>query len=170
MSESGLTTAEGFEALYVEYAAVLRCIATRRYGIPDDEAEAIVQDIFADYLQRRSCIHDERRWLMGAVRNGSKHYLRSRCRERPLLPEHDEHADPAARDRSDRWVTRLTLAAVLARLGSKCRQTLRLYYLHDRPTDEIARELDTSTDYVRHLLMTCRKRVRELFFSMTRPR
>lgn len=168
--ESDLPAAEGFEALYTEYAVLLRCIASRRYGIPDDEAESIVQDIFADYLQRRSYIHDERRWLIGAVKNGSKHYLRSRKRERPLLPEHDEHVDAAAHDRTDRWMTRITLAAVLARLGSKCRETLRMYYLDDDETEDIARYFDTSADYVRHLLVTCRKRVRELFFNMTRPR
>ena len=168
--ESGVPTAEAFEVLYSEYAILLRNIATHRYGIPPDEAEAIVHDIFASYLQRRAYVHDERRWLIGAVKNGSKHYLRSRNRECPLLAEHDEHADAAAGERTERWMTRLTVAAVLARLGTKCRDTLRMYYLGDHQADAIAHRLDTSADYVRHLLVTCRKRVRELFLEMTRPK
>jgi RNA polymerase sigma factor (sigma-70 family) len=168
--QSGVTATEAFETLYTEYALLLRNIATRRYGIPCDEAEAIVHDIFASYLERRAWIRDERRWLAGAVKNASKYYLRCRRRESPLLAEHDEKADLAAGDRAEQWLTRLTLAAVLARLGTKCREALRMYYLRGHATDDIAHHLDTSADYVRHLLMTCRKRVRDLFFEMTRPK
>jgi hypothetical protein len=59
-------------------------------------------------------------------------YLRRRKREEPLLPEHDQKPDQAAEEKAERWMVNMTVAAVMARLGEKCRETLRRYYLPER--------------------------------------
>jgi RNA polymerase sigma factor (sigma-70 family) len=164
--ESG--SAEGaFESLYTEYGLLLRTIAIRRYHVPPDDAEALVHDIFAAYLQRRICVRDVKPWLLGAIGNASSNYIRKRQREAELLPEHEEAVDSSAEESLDQWMRRLTMAAVLARLGTKCRETLRRYYLQEEPKEQIATHLATSPAYVLQLLVTCRKRAQELFRSLS---
>lgn len=158
--------ASEFEALYTEYGVLLRSIAIRRYNIPPDDAEALVHDIFTAYLQRREHVRELKGWLIGAIGNASKDYLRRRKWEEPLLPEHDEKPDQAAEEKAERWMLNMTVATVMARLGEKCRETLRRYYFHEESKESIARELATSPGYVLQLLVSCRRRVRELYDAM----
>jgi RNA polymerase sigma factor (sigma-70 family) len=157
------STEAAFESLYTEYGYLLRTIAIRRYHIPPDDAEALVHDIFADYFQRHTYVRDVKGWLLGAIGNASSNYLRKRKPEAALLPEHEEAIDTAAEDALDASMRRLTIAAVLAKLGDKCRETLRRYYLQEQPKEHIAAELDTSPGYVLQLLVTCRRRAQEVF-------
>ena len=162
--------ANEFEALYTEYGVLLRSIAMRRYNIPPDDAEALVHDIFMAYLQRREHIRELKGWLIGAVGNASKDYLRKRKREEPLLPEHDDKPDQAAEEQADRWMMNMTVATVVARLGEKCRETIRRYYFHEESKESIAEQMSTSPGYVLQLLVTCRRRVREIYDSMRSPK
>jgi RNA polymerase sigma factor (sigma-70 family) len=168
--ESRPTDVNEFEALYTEYGVLLRSIAIRRYNIPPDDAEALVHDIFTAYLQRQAHVRELKPWLMGAIGNASKDYLRRRKREEPLLPEHDQTADQAAEQKAERWMVNMTVATVIARLGEKCRETLRRYYFHEESKESIAKELATSPGYVLQLLVSCRKRVRELYDTMRSPK
>jgi RNA polymerase sigma factor (sigma-70 family) len=158
--------AQEFEALYTEYGVLLRSIAIRRYSIPPDDAEALVHDIFTAYLQRRTYVRDLKPWLIGAIGNASKDYLRRRRREEPLLPEHESIPDPGAEEHTERWIVGMTAATVIARLGEKCRETLRSYYFDEESKESIAHRLATSPGYVLQLLVSCRRRVRALYDSM----
>jgi RNA polymerase sigma factor (sigma-70 family) len=163
--ESGST--DPFESLYTEYGLLLRTIAMRRYHVPPDDAEALVHDIFAAYLERRGYVRDVKGWLIGAIGNASKNYIRKRKPECELLPEHEEAMDLAAEARVEHWMRRLTIAAILARLGEKCRETLRRYYLREETKERIAEHLATSPAYVLQLLVTCRKRAQEILRNLS---
>lgn len=166
VSQDSSSTDGAFESLYTEYGLLLRTIAMRRYHIPPDDAEALVHDIFAAYLQRRAYVRDAKSWLIGAIGNASSNYIRKRKPEAELLPEHEEAIDASAEESLERWMRRLTIVAVLARLGTKCRETLRRYYLHEEPKERIAAHLATSPAYVLQLLVTCRKRAQEMLRSL----
>jgi RNA polymerase sigma factor (sigma-70 family) len=153
---------DAFEALYAEYGLLLRSIAMRRYGIPPDDAEALVHDTFVAYLQRHTKINELKPWLMGAVSNGCKHYWRDRKRESPLPDDYKEMADPAAEKMADDWAWRITVARLVARLGEQCRETLKRYYWRDESKETIAATLSLSPGYVLHLLSSCRQRIREM--------
>jgi RNA polymerase sigma factor (sigma-70 family) len=168
--DSHPTDAQAFEALYTEYGVLLRSIAMRRYNVPPDDAEALVHDIFTAYLQRRTYVRDLKPWLMGAIGNASKDYLRRRRREEPLLPEHEEIADRGAEEHAERWIVNMTAATVIARLGEKCRETLRSYYFREESKESIAHRLATSPAYILQLLVSCRRRVRALYDSMRSER
>lgn len=156
------STGEAFESLYEEHGLLLRTIAMRRYHIPPDDAEALVHDIFAAYLERREHVRDAKGWLTGAIKFASLNYLRKRKPESPLLAEHEETPDAAAEARFEQWLRRSTIASVLARLGSRCRETLRGYYLREESKERIAEQLETSPGNVLQLLVTCRRRAQEL--------
>jgi RNA polymerase sigma factor (sigma-70 family) len=164
--ESG-STEDAFESLYVEYGLLLRTIAMRRYHVPPDDAEALVHDIFMAYLERRAYVRNAKGWLIGAIGNASSNYVRKRMPEAQLLPEHEEAVDQAAEASLERWMRRLTIAAILARLGTKCRETLRRYYLSEESKERIASHLETSPAYVLQLLVSCRKRAQEMLRSLS---
>ncbi|HEY0372992.1 MAG TPA: sigma-70 family RNA polymerase sigma factor [Thermoanaerobaculia bacterium] len=167
VSQNSGAAEDRFESLYTEHGLLLRTIAVRRYRIPPDDAEALVHDIFASYLQRSAYVRDVKGWLVGAIGNASSNYLRKRRPETELLPEHEEATDAAAEDSLDRALRRLTIASVLARLGTKCRETLRRYYLQEQPKERIAEELATSPAYILQLLVTCRKRAQQVLRSLS---
>jgi RNA polymerase sigma factor (sigma-70 family) len=156
-----------FEELYREYGLLLRSIAMRRYGIPPDDAEALTHDTFVAYLQRHTKINDLKPWLMGAVCNASKHYWRDRKREAPLPDNYEEPMDTGSDCGADSWAWRITVAGLVARLGTQCRETLRRYYWGDESKETIAATLSLSPGYVLHLLSSCRQRIREM---LGRPR
>lgn len=157
------STGEAFESLYNEYGLLLRTIAMRRHHVPPDDAEALVHDIFAAYLEHRAHVRDARGWLTGAIKNASLNYWRKRQPESQLLPEHEESPDEAAEERFEQWLRRSTIASIFARLGTRCRETLRGYYLREESKERIAEQLDTSPGNVLQLLVTCRRRAQELF-------
>ena len=150
------------ESLYAEFGLLLRTIAMRRYHIPPDDAEALVHDVFVAYLQRGAYVRDVKGWLAGAVGNAAKNYLRKRRPETELLPEHEDAVDTDAEQRLETWMRRTTVASVLARLGERCRETLRRYYLCEETKERIAERLDTSPANVLQLLVTCRRRAHEI--------
>lgn len=163
--ESGAT--DRFESLYTEYGLLLRTIAMRRYHVPPDDAEALVHDIFAAYLERSAYVRDAKGWLIGAIGNASSNYVRKRMPEAQLLPEHEEAIDGEAEERIEGWMRHVTVTAMLSRLGDKCRETLRRYYLREESKEAIAEHLDTSPAYVLQLLVTCRKRAHEILRSLS---
>jgi RNA polymerase sigma factor (sigma-70 family) len=164
--ESGGT--DRFESLYTEYGLLLRTIAMRRYHVPPDDAEALVHDIFAAYLERSGYVRDVKGWLIGAIGNASSNYIRKRRPEARLLPEHEEAVDCGTEERIEGWMRHATVTAMLSRLGDKCRETLRRYYLREESKEAIAEHLDTSPAYVLQLLVTCRKRAQEILLSLSR--
>jgi RNA polymerase sigma factor (sigma-70 family) len=150
-----------FEALYLQYGVLLRTIAIRRYHVPPDDAEALVHDTFIAYLERHTVIRELKPWLMGAVGNSCKHYWRDRKREAPM-PETMDETPAGTADEADEWAWRISVGAAVARLGEKCRETLRGYYWREESNERIAASLSTSPGYVRQLLVSCRRRVKEL--------
>lgn len=152
---------EPFEVLYAQYGVLLRGIAMRRYNVPPDDAEALVHDTFIAYLERQTSIREVKGWLVGTVRFKCTHYWRDRKREAPLLPEHEETADPAAETGIRAALERLTIATALSRLGERCRETIRRFYWQEQSMDDIAASFATSQNNVKQILFTCRRRIRE---------
>jgi RNA polymerase sigma factor (sigma-70 family) len=158
------------DVLYREHAPLLRANARRRFSIPEEDIGALVHDVFVSFLERQPQVDDVRAFLLGAINNACKHYWRKRQHETPLLPEHEDTADSSTQDELERWALVLSLGATLARLGTKCRETLRRYYLREEKAEAIATHLDTTIAYIFQLLSTCRKRAREIFRDLTEPR
>ena len=168
--QTDVSTAHPLEVLYREHEGLLRSIAQFRYRIPQCDAEALVHDIFASFLERQPEAYDVKAFLIGSINNACRHYWRKRQYEEPLLPHHELTPSDDEAAKLERWALRLSLGATLARLGGKCSETLRRYYLRDESAESIAQELDTSPAYIWQLLSSCRKRARQIYSSITRSR
>src|SRR3954447_21017113 len=65
--QSEFSTAHPLDALYREYESLLRAIARHRFRIPDCDAEALVHDIFASFLERQPDAYDIKAFLIGSI-------------------------------------------------------------------------------------------------------
>jgi RNA polymerase sigma factor (sigma-70 family) len=157
------------EELYVEHAFLLRRIAVRKFAIPDCEAETLVHDVFVEYLVRtRDVHHNIRSYLIAAICNASRNYWRAKqTREKYLTAE---ISVPVEDDVLEGLSLRMMIGATLARLGTRCREVLRRYYLEDEDTASIAGALDTTPSNVNYLMHVCRKKARRIYEEIGKAR
>jgi DNA-directed RNA polymerase specialized sigma24 family protein len=153
--------------LYLEYAPILRRIGSRKFDIPLADVDALVHDVFATYLTNPATVRDPRSYLVGGICNAAREYWRERRREVSL----DEGEDAAIPEGIfDGLSERLTVAATVARLRSRCRDLLRRRYFEDEATEAIAAAFDTTPRNVLYLLHICRARARKIYEALTRVR
>ncbi len=64
------------DALYREHRQSLLSIATRRLGVPQDEAEELLHDVFVSLMRRWRPVRDVPRWLVGAICQACRYRIR----------------------------------------------------------------------------------------------
>lgn len=175
MTETRAHTASSAAAagqLYLDYAPLLRRVAVRKFNVPPADAEALVHDVFINYLvtPRRVMDRHLRAYLVASICNASRNYWRSRHTEARVFADgacdvsdaasHDEVLENLARN--------LTVASTLAKLGPRCRELLKRYYLHGETTPAVAAAMNTTASNVNYLMHVCRKRARAIYEQLTR--
>ncbi|HEY4642145.1 MAG TPA: sigma-70 family RNA polymerase sigma factor [Thermoanaerobaculia bacterium] len=164
------------EYLYLEMAPILQRIAAFTFHVPDEDAATLVHDVFITYLaNRRGVRSDPRAYLVGGIRNASRKYWRTRHSDRRVFTDDEVRAAEEARgvrtvDFSEGLSLNMVVAAVLARLGNRCKEALRRYYLEGEDTAEIAQALDTTPANVNYIMFNCRKHARQIYESITQVR
>ena len=157
-----------FEELYLQIAPLLRVLAHRRFRVPREDAGALVNDVFINYLRDPAQVRDARQYLVGATCNASRAYWRRQTahdgRFAPLDAPHGSE-DPTF----ESLAVTLAVGTMLTQLGTNCRDVLRRAYVDDQPAAVIAEELDTTAGAIRVRLHKCRKRAQKIFCSITRP-
>lgn len=165
-------TAAAAGRLYLEYAPLLRRVAVRKFAIPPAEAEALVHDVFINYLvtPRRVTDRHLRAYLVASICNASRNYWRSRHTEaRVFAPGACDVSRAASLDDLAEGLARnLTVASTLAKLGARCRELLSRYYLRGETTPAVAAAMNTTASNVNYLMHVCRKRARAIYEQITR--
>jgi len=105
-------------------------VIVRKYRIPAEDAQDVVQEAILAYLERREQITQPERWLLATVRLMCCRYWRSRRRQ--LLWAIDEALlaevpDPAGMPQDHLGLTQ-DLERVLRRSSERCQKLLRLRY------------------------------------------
>jgi RNA polymerase sigma factor (sigma-70 family) len=151
-------SAPDLDQVYVAHAPLLRNIALGRFRVGPADAEALVHDVFATYLQRHADIVDVRGYLVAGICQASRRFWERQNRQVPL-DESTELVSDANRS-SDQTHARIEIALMLARLDPRCREILkRVYLLGESPAD-LAAESQTSLDNMYVVLCRCRRRAR----------
>lgn len=168
----GLAEPDSIDAIYLEHALLLRRVAIRKFNVPPADAEALVHDVFINYLTSgRTVRGDLRAYLVGAICNASRNYWRSRKTEDRVFADDEPAIDETVADDLLEGLTlKLVIASILAKLGPRCREVLRRYYLHDEETRSIAAAIDTTPANVNYLMHVCRKRAQEAYAAIARVR
>ncbi len=167
----GLAGPDSIDAIYLDHALLLRRVAIRKFNVPPADAEGLVHDVFINYLVgRRVVAGDLRAYLVAAICNACRNYWRSRrSEERVFASDECAAADAAiADDLIEGLELRLLIGSILARLGARCRDVLRRYYLDGEETTSIATSIDTTPSNVNYLMHVCRKRARDAYEAIRR--
>ena len=113
-----------------ELGGVLLRLLARKFGVPPDDAESLVEDAFVGYQGLHPRPPDAEAWLIAAVCRGAKVYLQRRGL--------DAHGDPRAPQES------VLGRAAVETLGERAREALRLRFDERMTYPEIAAELNIS--------------------------
>jgi RNA polymerase sigma factor (sigma-70 family) len=169
----GLAQENSIDAIYLDHVLLLRRVAIRKFNVPPADAESLVHDVFINYLTHtRHVRRDLRAYLVGAICNASRNYWRSRRSEdRVFATEYKVEADTAVVDDPfDGLASKFVIASVLAKLGTRCQEVLRRYYLDEEATPQIAAAIETTCGNVNYLMHVCRKRARDAYQAICRKR
>jgi DNA-directed RNA polymerase specialized sigma24 family protein len=156
-----------FEEAYLLYAPRLQRIAIRRFRIEPGDAEVLVQDVFTTYFQHAASVQMLEPYLIGAICNASRNFLRRSSASKALFC--GEHPCAATPDDAllNELVRKTLLAKMLARVGEPCRSLLRRFYVNGDGTEVLARLFNITRPAVKVKLFKCRQRALEAYRLMT---
>jgi RNA polymerase sigma-70 factor (ECF subfamily) len=117
----------------------------KRYRIPLDDGEDLLQQAFLTFLRRRSEVEDPDAWLIGTMRNLALMYWRRerRRRDRPVDPPELESAAAALADSGERLPQEQLelqedLGRYLSRLPRRHRSLLKMRFTLGYGVAEVA--------------------------------
>jgi RNA polymerase sigma factor (sigma-70 family) len=151
---------------YEELATRLRVISQKKFHIPEEDAEQVVNTVFEAYLRRRATVHDLERYLVASVCNASRDYWRSKKYTEQVPLEAEEFIAPATADAEERLVRSLTIAVQLTRLGDQCCEALYLFHLGGYSAREIAERMGTTEQNTWKVLSQCRRRAKKMLAGL----
>ena len=163
---AGGDTVAAFEEAYLRYAPRLQRIAIRRFRIEAGDAEVLVQDVFTTYFQHAADVERLEPYLIGAICNASRNYLRRSSASKALFCGEVPCAatpDAALLDELER---KTLLSQMLARIGEPCRDLLRRFYVNGEGTDALASAYGLVRGSVKVKLFKCRQRALEAYRSI----
>lgn len=140
--------------------------AVDRFHISEIDAEGLAHEVFLAYFLKANEVIDSRAWLMSAIFNASKHYLRSRAR---LVSDEELHQAPDPRSAGASLPDRLVAREAFACTTAICQIALRLRYLEGYTIPEVAAELKTSSKYATKLVRRCLKQAKNRYAKKDEP-
>lgn len=153
-----------FGAIYEENYGLLVGTAMH-FRISEIDAQALAHEVFLAYFLKAGEIVNSRAWLVSAVCNASKYYLRKQAREVALQAEAKEAPDPRLQRIGDSLPDQLAARQVFACLTARCQVALRLRYLEGYRMWEVAEELNISEKYADKLVRRCLQKARERYWA-----
>jgi len=155
------------EEVYSAHAPLLRVIALRKFRVPREDAEELVNDVFASYFANAIRVRLPRNYLVGAICNAARQYWRGRD-EQNAIASGVAMARTIGEELIEQINRKFLVATMLARVGSRCRELLHRYYIDGETTATIAASRETTADYVLVLLHKCRKTARDVVRGLMR--
>jgi len=156
-------------AIYDAHYRLLVGLAIERYDVSETEAQTLAHDVFLAFITKANEIMDARTWLVSAICNASKYYLRVRARYVSLPDALRERSDPRLSRVQDFLPEQLTARQILACLIPRCQLALHLRYVEGYSIREVAVELRTTERYAQKLVGKCLRRAHECYRNGARP-
>lgn len=150
-------------AVYSEHLRLLVGTAISRYRIPETEAQGLAHDVFVAYLIKVEEIFDSRAWLLSAMCNASKYFLRTQSRHVALSEAIVDEPGPNFERVSDALRDRIAVRQAFCCLTARCQLALRLRYLEGYTVPEIAAELSTTPKYATKLVGRCLRQAHDRY-------
>jgi RNA polymerase sigma factor (sigma-70 family) len=154
---------DAFGVVYEENYQLLVRTAVKNYHISELDAEALAHEVFLAYFLKAHEITNSRAWLVSAICNAAKYFLRLRGRHVPLAPETAEIPDPSLARVGDALPDQLAAREAFECVTARCQIALRLRYLEGYSVPEVAAELHTSPKYAQKLISRCLRQAKERY-------
>ncbi len=142
-----------FAELYEENYSLLVGTAIKNYRISEIDAQSLAHEVFLAYFLKASEVINPRAWLVSAICNAAKAYLRTRARLVELPPAYAETPDPSLR----------ACREAFGCLTARCQIALRLAYLEGYSIPEVAAELNISSKYADKLVRRCLRQAKDRY-------
>jgi RNA polymerase sigma factor (sigma-70 family) len=136
-------------------------VAVRKFGIRPAEAEPLVHDVFATFMMHSDGVRNVTAYLIGAMCNACRQYLRRSIAENALFCGEEPCAATPEEGLIEEIHRKDTLRRVLRRTGTRCRDLLHRYYIEGQSTSDIAAAYDTTPGTIQVFLHSCRERARK---------
>lgn len=149
--------AEGIERLYELLGGLLQRTATHTFHVPEDEAQALVRDVFTAYIASAATVNDPEAWLIAAVCHSARAYQRRHGSSKERRP--DTPVD-AATVRTIRDISFLQEA--MATLPDRAREAVRLRFAEHLSYAEIVAHLGVSEFYVQNTIKQAVLKLRKM--------
>ena len=153
-------------AIYEKHLRLMMWIAKRRFRIPEPEAEPLVHEVFVNFLIKADTVADVRAWLVAAISNASRYYLRVQQRSEALPDDFAERPDPHLARVLDMWPDQLAAHQAIAATTARCQFVLRLRYFEGYSIPEIATELGITATYANKLVGECLRQARRRYTKL----
>jgi RNA polymerase sigma factor (sigma-70 family) len=158
-----------FGALYHKHFHLLVGVGVDRFHIEEGDAKTLAQEIFLAYFLKAETVRDVRAWLIGAMFNASKQYMRKRSRDVALPPDIVNEPDPRLNRISDILPDQLAARQAFACVSARCQLALRLRYLEGYSIAEVAAELHTTPRYAQNLIARCLRQAHDRYGGKKEP-
>jgi RNA polymerase sigma factor (sigma-70 family) len=163
---AGGGAADAFEEAYLRYAPRLQRIAMARFSVPAPDAEVLVQDVFMTYFQHAAGVESLERYLVGAICNASRNFLRKKGTASVLFCSEEPCAATPGDDLFKELERKHLLSQMLARVGGRCREMLERFYVHGDGTEVLAEAYGLTRGSVKVTLFHCRQRALDAYRSI----
>ena len=155
------------EEVYSANVPLLRWIARKKFRIPGQDVEELVNDVFATYFANAPNVRASRPYLVGAICNASRQYWRRHDAAEAVTTISDRSFAKVEKEGLvDTVNNKLLIATTLARLGRRCRELLYRHYIEGDTTESLAKGRGTTANNICQQLHQCRKDAREVVRSL----
>jgi RNA polymerase sigma factor (sigma-70 family) len=148
-----------FDAVYDEHVPVLLGIGVKRFRLSEADAQTIAHEVFLSYFLKAEDVRDIRAWLVGAMCNASRQFLRNHERDVALSDDMANRADP--RHAPEALADQIAAREMFACCTARCQLALRLRYIEGYSIQEIATALKTTPKYAQNLVSRCLQQARD---------
>ena len=167
MASNAIAPVVDIASVYEDHVQLLIGTAISRYHIAESDAQALAHDVFVAYLLKASEISDSRAWLLSAICNASKFFLRTQARHVALPAQHMDEPDPQLKRILDALPDQMAGRQAFDCLTARCQLALRLRYFEGYSVPEIADALQTTAKYAAKLVARCLRQAHDRYTKGT---
>lgn len=145
---------QAFEELYAEHFDFLVAVASRKFRVPEADAESLAHEVFLSYLRRKAEVLNVHSWILGAICHASRYYWRQHGRRHEPLDDDQafERPDPTTTRILDSLPDQIAARQALEGLSLRDQQILQMRYFEGCSIVEIAERLGVKPKYAQKLL------------------
>jgi len=150
------------EELYLTVRRKLYSIPRRRFNLPPDRAEDVIQEAWLLYLQKRGVIRTAGPWLAGTVANLARQQLDLNKRRPQAAGDESELLEQVIETRGGNMTDRISIRQALDRVDDRSRQLCELIGIEGLSYDEASAATGLPLGSIGPLYIRAKRKLRDV--------